>query len=171
MMPCFTARCWWNCSHALIFLAWQELAPLDNHEDVDSLEENSYMYSVPTAIDKITRRPCYEIMAVQKGAYTYLTRQCQWTDHDDGSNCPLTNFKGCEGALIADEVSNIFHNEHLSISIRWVDSNYGIHEDSLELIQLPHIKAQARFSVAKVHVIRCHWHHHSAEAQHFWWSQ
>ena len=30
-------------------------------------------------------------------------------------------------SLIADEASDISHNEYINISIRWVDSNYVIH--------------------------------------------
>ena len=52
-------------------------------------------------------------------------------------------------ALIADEASNLSHNEHLSLSIRWIDGNYGVDEDTLGLIQLPDTKAQTIFSVIK----------------------
>lgn len=30
-------------------------------------------------------------------------------------------------SLIADEASDISHNEQMNIAIRWVDSNYDIH--------------------------------------------
>ena len=39
-------------------------------------------------------------------------------------------------ALIADEASNISHNEHMCISIRWVNNQYEISEDPLGLVQL-----------------------------------
>ncbi len=42
---------------------------------------------------------------------------------------------------IADEATDISHNEQLSLSIRWVDSHYTIHEDSLDLLQLENTKA------------------------------
>ena len=58
-------------------------------------------------------------------------------------------------ALIDDEASDLSHNEHLSLSIRWIDGNYGVHEDTLGLIQLPDTKAQTIFSVIKDVLIRC----------------
>ena len=39
-------------------------------------------------------------------------------------------------ALIADEATDISHNEQMSLFIWWVDSNYVIHEDTLGLVQL-----------------------------------
>ena len=58
-------------------------------------------------------------------------------------------------ALIADEAFDLSHSEHLSLSIRWIDGNYGVHEDTLGLIQLPDTKAQTIFSVIKDVLIRC----------------
>ena len=37
-------------------------------------------------------------------------------------------------ALIPDEASDISHNEHIYIPIRWVNSHYEINEDPLGLI-------------------------------------
>ena len=39
-------------------------------------------------------------------------------------------------ALIADEATDISNKEQLCISLRWVDTNFVIHEDTLELIHL-----------------------------------
>ena len=58
-------------------------------------------------------------------------------------------------ALIADEASDISHNEHMCISIRWVNSRYEINEDSLGLIQLPDTKAETLFGVIKDVLVRC----------------
>ena len=58
-------------------------------------------------------------------------------------------------SLIADEASDISHNEHISISIRWVNSSYGINEDTLGLVQLPNTKALTLFTVIKDVLIRC----------------
>ena len=58
-------------------------------------------------------------------------------------------------SLIADEASDLSHNEHVSVTIRWTDGNYGIHEDTLGLIQLPNTKAQTIFGVIKDVLIRC----------------
>ena len=39
-------------------------------------------------------------------------------------------------ALIANEATDISNKEQLCISLRWVDTNFVIHEDTLELIHL-----------------------------------
>ena len=49
-------------------------------------------------------------------------------------------------SLIADEASDSSHNEYMNISVRWVDSDFDVHEDALGLVQLPDTKAQL-FSV------------------------
>lgn len=58
-------------------------------------------------------------------------------------------------AVIADEATDIFHNEVMSISVRWVDTHYDIHEDVLGLVQLPDTKSETLFSVIKDVLIRC----------------
>ena len=58
-------------------------------------------------------------------------------------------------ALIADEASDISKNEHMCISIRWVNSRYEISEDPLGLIQLPNTKAETLFGVVKDVLTRC----------------
>ena len=49
-------------------------------------------------------------------------------------------------AIIADEATDISHNVQLSISIRSVGNDYGIHENTIGLIQLHNTKAQTIFS-------------------------
>ena len=58
-------------------------------------------------------------------------------------------------SIIADEASDISHNEHMNLAIRWVDSNYDIHEDTLGLFQLPDTKAATIFSVIEDMLTRC----------------
>lgn len=58
-------------------------------------------------------------------------------------------------SLIADEATDISHNEQLSLSIRWVDSHYVIHEDTLGLSQLENTKAKTLYSIIKDILIRC----------------
>ena len=58
-------------------------------------------------------------------------------------------------ALIADEASDISRNEHMCISIRWVNDRYEISEDPLGLVQLPETKAVTLFSVVKDVLTRC----------------
>ena len=52
-------------------------------------------------------------------------------------------------ALIADEGTDISHNEQMCIAVRWVDSRYDIYEAALGLVQLPDTKALTLFRVIK----------------------
>ena len=58
-------------------------------------------------------------------------------------------------ALIADEATDISHNEHMCVSIRWVNSEYEINEAPLGLVQLPDTKAETLFGTLKDVLIRC----------------
>ena len=58
-------------------------------------------------------------------------------------------------SLIVDEATDVAHNEQLSLSIRWVDHHYTIHEDTLGLVQLENTKANTLYSVIKDILIRC----------------
>lgn len=40
-------------------------------------------------------------------------------------------------SLIADEATDISHNEQLAVCVRWVDDDSVIHEDPVELIHVP----------------------------------
>ena len=53
-------------------------------------------------------------------------------------------------SIIADEASDISHNEHMNLAIRWVD-----YDDTLGLFQLPDTKAATIFSVIKDMLTRC----------------
>lgn len=39
--------------------------------------------------------------------------------------------------IIADEASDVVYNEQFNLSVRYVDANYDVHEDSVGLFQLP----------------------------------
>lgn len=58
-------------------------------------------------------------------------------------------------SILADEATDVSHNEQISLSIRWVDKKYEIHEDTLGLVQLPNTKAETIFSAIKDILIRC----------------
>ena len=58
-------------------------------------------------------------------------------------------------SLIADEATDISHNEQLCIAIRWVDNGYIIHETPLGLFKLPDTFAHTIFSVIKDVLVRC----------------
>ena len=56
-------------------------------------------------------------------------------------------------SLIADEATDISRLEQMCVSIRWVDSSFGVHEDALGLVQLPNTKAATVFSQIKKDVL------------------
>lgn len=58
-------------------------------------------------------------------------------------------------SILADEATDVSHNEQMSLSIRWVDTDYGVHEDTLGLIVLPNTRAVMIFSAIKDILIRC----------------
>ena len=58
-------------------------------------------------------------------------------------------------SILADEATDVSRHEQMSLSIRWVDNNFIIHEDVLGLIQLPDTKAKTIFSAIKDILIRC----------------
>ncbi len=58
-------------------------------------------------------------------------------------------------AILADEATDVSRNEQMSLSIRWVDSSFTIHEGVLGLIQLPDTKAVTIIGAIKEIVIRC----------------
>ena len=58
-------------------------------------------------------------------------------------------------SILADEATDISYHEQLSLSIRWVDDDFTIHEDVLGLIQLPDTKSVTIFCAIKDVLIRC----------------
>jgi len=58
-------------------------------------------------------------------------------------------------SFIADEATDVAHNEQVCVAVRWIDSSYNMHEAALELIQLPDTKALTIFSAVKYVSIRC----------------
>jgi len=58
-------------------------------------------------------------------------------------------------SIQADEATDISHLEQMSLSIRWVDEYYTIHEDTLGLFKLPDTKSKTIFCAIKDILIRC----------------
>ena len=58
-------------------------------------------------------------------------------------------------SILTDEVTDISRHEQMPLSIRWVDGNYAVHEDTLGLIQLPNTKSVTIFQAIKDILIRC----------------
>lgn len=57
--------------------------------------------------------------------------------------------------IIADEASDVLHTEKLSVTIRWVDRAYQVHENTLGLKELRDIKAETIYHEIKDILIRC----------------
>ena len=57
-------------------------------------------------------------------------------------------------AILADETTDISNNEHLSISIRWVNKAYEVSEDFIGLLHVPNITASV-LTVAIKDVLLC----------------
>ena len=57
-------------------------------------------------------------------------------------------------SIIADEASDISNKEQLSICIRWVDKDFQIHEDPLEMIQVPETRALTLTNAIKDCLVR-----------------
>ena len=58
-------------------------------------------------------------------------------------------------ALIGDEATDVASQEQFNLSIRWVDSDYTIHEDPIGLFCLPNTTSETLFAVVKDILIRC----------------
>lgn len=58
-------------------------------------------------------------------------------------------------AVIADEIRDISNAEQLSVSIRWVDSDYFIHEDPIGLVQVSKTHAETLATALKDVLTRC----------------
>ena len=58
-------------------------------------------------------------------------------------------------SILADEATDMSRHEQMSLSIRWVDDDYAVHEDTLGLIQLPNTKSVTIFQAIKDILIRC----------------
>ncbi len=57
-------------------------------------------------------------------------------------------------SLIADEATDVTNKEQLCISLRWVDEMFDIHEDALELVQLPKTDAETIANAIKDFMLR-----------------
>ena len=70
-------------------------------------------------------------------------------------------------SILADEATDISRHEQMSLSIRWVDDDYAVHEDTLGLIQLPNTKSVTIFQAIKDILIRCSLPHSQCRGQAF----
>ena len=58
-------------------------------------------------------------------------------------------------SIIADEATDVSHKEQLVICIRWVDDNFEIHEDPIELLNVPQTDANTLTTCIKDCLLRC----------------
>ena len=58
-------------------------------------------------------------------------------------------------SIIADEASDVSHKEQLVVCIRWVDNDFEIHEDPIELINVPKTDANTLTTCIKDCLVRC----------------
>lgn len=135
------------------YLAWQGLPLRGHYEDNQSFEGNLYQllllqaqYS-PKMNSWLQRREYIspeivnEIIMIMDQS---LLRQL------------LSEIKGSMWfSILADEATDISHHEQMSLSIRWVDEYYTIHEDTLGLFELPDTKSRTIFCAIKDILIRC----------------
>ena len=57
-------------------------------------------------------------------------------------------------SVIADEATDVCNKEQMCVSIRWVDNCFEIHEDPVELIQVPQTNAATLTNALKDCLIR-----------------
>lgn len=58
-------------------------------------------------------------------------------------------------SIMADEATDISHNEQMGVAIRWVSSSYEIQEEPIGLIQVPKTDSETLTSALKDVLIRC----------------
>ena len=58
-------------------------------------------------------------------------------------------------AIVADETRDISNHEQLSLSIRWVDKSYIIHEDFIGVVHVLQTTADSLTTAIKYVLIRC----------------
>ena len=135
------------------YLARQGLPLRGHYEDAESFQGNLYQLLLLHANESPDLKRWLQqreyispeiINEIITGMGQYILRQLLWDIKN--SLC---------FSILADEATDISHHEQMSISIRWVDCSYNIHEDILGLIRLPDTKALTIFSAIKDVLIRC----------------
>ena len=135
------------------YLSRQGLPLRGHREDAESLEGNLYQLLL------LLSKECQDMKSwIMKKEYTspvIITELINMMGQAVLRNI-LSNINDAKWfSIIADEASDISHNEQLSLSIRWVDSAYDIHEECIGLIQLPNTKAETIYCTIRDILIRC----------------
>ena len=58
-------------------------------------------------------------------------------------------------SVLADEATDVSHKEQLVVCIRWVDKDFDVHEDPIELICVPKTDASTLTTAIKDCLVRC----------------
>lgn len=138
---------------SVIFLARQGLSLRGHHEDSASMEGNLYQLLLLRANDcprlkvwlkrrdYVSPETVNEIIAIS--ANTVLRDL-------------LNEIRSAKRfSLIADEATDIAHNEQMCVAVRWVDKDHEIQETPLGLMLLPDTKAHTLFTIVKDTLLRC----------------
>lgn len=139
--------------NAIKYLTRQGLALRGHHEDNESFDGNLYQLLLLQSQDC----PGMESWLRQREYISpEITNELITMMGQFVLRSLLTNIRmALWFSILADEATDISHHEQMSLSIRWVDENYVIHEDVLGLFQLPDTRAATIFSAIKHILIRC----------------
>ena len=134
-----------RCIH---YLTRQGLASRGHREDSESFDGNLYQLFLLQAVDS--------------------PRFGQWLKKRDYISPEITNelvvlmgqsvlrdilaeIRSCQFfSIIADEATDISHNEQMCLAVRWVDEECQINESALGLFQLPDTKGLTIFQLSKI---------------------
>lgn len=135
------------------FLARQGLPFRGHKEDTDSFEGNLYQLlllqcsDVPRLSSWLSKREYISPQIVNELITLLGNTVLRQLLHEIKSSHYFS--------VIADEATDVAHNEQLCLAVRWVDTTYCVHEAAIALIQLPDTKALTIFSTMKDILIRC----------------
>ena len=126
------------------FLARQGLPLRGHHEDNESFQGNLYQLLLLQAAE------CPE-MEIWLQKREYISPEIVNEIITIMGQLLLRKLLRCSlwYSILADEATDVSHHEQLSLSIRWVDDDFVVNEDTLGLMQLPDTKASTIFSAIK----------------------
>ena len=135
------------------YLTRQGLALRGHREDSESFEGNLYQLLLLQAAD-----PPHFGQWLQKREYISptITNEIIVLMGQSVLRALLSDIHSCQWfSLIADEATDLSHNEQMCLAIRWVDQEYIVHETALGLCQLPDTKTSTIFMLIKDILVRC----------------
>jgi len=129
--------------HAIQFLSHQGLPFRAHKEDTESFSGNLYQLLLLQAKD-------FPEMIPWLHRKDYISSEIVNEIISAMGQCVLCNILANVStavwySVIVDEATDVSRNEQMSLSVRWADQSYDIHEYTLGLIQLPNTKAETIF--------------------------